>query len=175
MLDPWAEEPAGPRPFAVPYRKGSGEGLVYGGLIAGAIALAVFMTAGEPLYVAVAFVGLAATYYFYPLIETGRPQLGANDDGLYVAGIGFVDWAEIAQLELFRTSVRMIVMNTLIVTLARPLDEAVVKREKRSPWRLAMTRCYTRKSPTRIEIPLHPLRGDADEILARLKAYRPGR
>lgn len=175
MQDPWADENTGPRPFAVGYRKGTGDGLVYGGLFAAALGALAFGMGSGTGFLLLTLAGLAGTYHFYPLVEARRPQLGANEDGLFVAGIGFIDWAEVADLELFRTSVRSIVMNNLIVTLARPLEDAVVKHEKLAPWRALMARCYKRKSPLRLEISLHPMRGDADEIYTRLRAYRPVR
>lgn len=175
MQDPWTDEETGPKPFAVGYRKGSGEGLVYGGLVAAAIGAVAFATGSAAGFLGLSLIGLMTTFYFYPLVETGRPQLGANDDGLFIEGIGFIDWAEIADLELFRTSVRTIVMANLIVTLTRPLEDAVVKPERLATWRRVTSRCYKRQSPVLIEIPLHPLRGDADEVFARLRAYRPAR
>ncbi len=175
MRDPWAQETEGPKPFAVGYRKGTGEGLVYGGLFAAALGGVAIATGSGPAFLVLVAAGLAATFHYYPLVEARRPQLGANGDGLFIEGIGFIDWAEIADLELYRTSVRSIALTNLIVTLTRPLEDAVVRREKQPVWRALMTRSYTRKAPTRLEVPLHTLQGPADEIFARLRAYRPAR
>jgi hypothetical protein len=175
MQDPWADEDSGPKPFAVGYRKGSGEGLVYGGLFIAAIGAMAFLAGSGAGFLVVTAAGLVATFHFYPLVEAGRPQLGANDDGLFIEGIGFIDWAEIAELELFRTSVRSIMMTNLIVTLARPLGDAVIKREKQEWWRVLTTRCYKPTAPQQLLIPLHPLQGEPDEIFKRLRAYRPAR
>ncbi|PTW62181.1 hypothetical protein C8N35_101218 [Breoghania corrubedonensis] len=167
-------EDTGPRPFATGYRSGSGEGPVYGGL-AGAV-LTGFLAAywGDPRLYVLTILALILSFYFFPLVELRRPQLGANDDGLFIAGIGFIAWAEIAHLELFNTAVRQILLSTLIVTLHRPLEEAVAKPEKAVWYRNLMTRAYRRKSKTRIEVPLHPMKGRPEDILGRLRAYRAG-
>ncbi|WP_162901310.1 hypothetical protein [Breoghania sp. L-A4] len=175
MRDPWADETEGPRPFAIGYRKGTGEGLVYGGLFVAGLGGVAVATGSGPAFLVLIAAGLLATFHYYPLVEAGRPKLGANAGGLFIEGIGFIDWAEIADLELYRTSVRSIVLSNLIVTLTRPLEDAVVKREAQPVWRMLMARCYTRKTPTRIEVPLHTMQGDAEEILALLRAYRPAR
>ncbi|MDJ0932373.1 hypothetical protein [Breoghania sp.] len=114
------------------------------------------------------------SFHYFPLVETKRPQLGTNDDGLFVSGIGFIAWAEIARLELFNSAVRQIRLSTLIITLHRPLEEVVAKPEKVAWWRLLMARAYHRKGKTTLRVPLHSLRGAPDEILMRLQAYRPG-
>ncbi|MEI2386544.1 hypothetical protein [Breoghania sp. JC706] len=163
-----------PRPFSTGYRPGSGEGPVYGGL-AGAV-LAGFLAAywGDPRLYVLTALGLILSFYFFPLVELRRPQLGANDDGLFISGIGFIAWAEISHLELFNTAVRQIQLSTLIVTLHRPLEDAVAKPEKTAWYRALMARPYRRKGDTRIDIPLHPLKGTPEEILGRLQAYRAG-
>ncbi len=161
------------RPFAVGYRKGAGEGLVYGGIVAALLAGFVAAYNEEPGLYVISVLALMMSFYYFPLIEKGQPQLGANADGLFVRGIGFIDWAEIAQLEVFKSAVRSIRLSTLIVHLRRPLDDVVAKPEKAPWWRSLMARPYRRKGEDRLEIALHPLQGVPDEVLERLKAFRP--
>lgn len=161
------------RPFAIGYRKGTGEGPVYGGLVAAVLSGFAAAYAGEPRAYVITALALVLAFYSYPQVETGRPQLGANENGLFVAGIGFIAWAEIAHLELFNSSVRQIRLSTLIITLHRPLEAVVSTRENVPWWRLAMARSYRRKGDRRIDVPLHPLQGEPGEVLMRLEAYRP--
>lgn len=173
MADPWQQDPSGPRPFAVGYRKSAGESLVYGGLFLAAVGAAAFALGANPGFLLLAAAGAGSSVHFMPLIERKRPQLGASVDGLYVRGIGFIAWQEIAGFDLFTTSVRSIEMHTLIIELVRPLEEAAVREESRSPWRALMARCYRRRGPKRLEVPLHTLNGPPGEILARLRDFRP--
>ncbi len=161
------------RPFAVGYRKGSGEGLVYGGILAALLAGFVAAYNHEPGLYIISALALMMSFYYFPLIEKGQPQLGANADGLFIGGIGFIGWAEIAQLEVFNTAVRSIRLSTLIVHLHRPLADVVAKPQKAPWWRKPMARPYRRKGDMRIEVALHPLQGAPEQIFERLKAFRP--
>ena len=168
-------EGARPRPFATGYRSGTGEGPVYGGLVAAVLTGFLAAYWGEPRLYVLTVLALILSFYFFPLVEIRRPQLGANDDGLFIAGIGFIAWAEIAHLELFNSAVRQIRLSTLIVTLHRPLEEAVAKPESTAWYRALMTRAYTRKGDKCLKVPLHPMKGTPEEIFGRLQAYLPGR
>lgn len=176
--DPFAElETPGPRPFAVGYKKASGEAIVYGGLLFG-LGFVVLGLFGDikPLAL-LAVVPLVIAFCNYPLIDSKQPQLGANDDGLFVERVGFIDWANIRAMELSRTAVRSIELVTLEIDLTRPLAEAVRKRQVFPLWKTVMVRNWRmRRNPDgtdHLAVRLNTLTGDADEILSRLKAYRP--
>lgn len=165
-----------PRPFAVGYQRGAGEGLVFGAAVAGILCVVAAFLQNSPVPLAGLLPAGLFAYRFYPLIETKRPQLGANIDGLFIEGAGFVDWRAIAQVDLFQSSVRNIRIAALRVTLNRSLEDAVAKPIARPFWRRLMTRSWkVRRWPggDGLEIELHPLAGDPHEILERVRDYLP--
>ncbi|WP_417670714.1 hypothetical protein [Roseibium sp.] len=176
--DPFSEmERQGPQPFAVGYTKASGEAIVYGGLMFGFGFVVLGLFGGMKPMALLAIVPLLIALWHYPLIDTKQPQLGANDDGLFVERIGFIDWGSIRHLELAKTSVRSIELVTLEVDLTRPLAEAVSKRQLYPLWKSVMTRNWRAQrkedGTDHLSVQLNTLNGPPEEILARVKAYRP--
>lgn len=177
--DPFAslEEPEKPAPFALGFDKSSGDALVYGAILLGVILAAVGLFSGQYLIMAGALFPLAIAFWHYPMIDRGVPQIGANNDGLFVERLGFVDWGAISGIELVRTSVRTIRLARLKVSLTRPLEDAIVKPERFPIWKRFMMRNWSsrrREDGTDVlTIELHPLTNDPDTVLARLIAFRP--
>ncbi len=176
--DPFADlETTGPRPFAVGYPKSSGEAIVYGGLLFGAGFVILGLFGGIKPMALLSIIPLLVAFWHYPLIDTGQPQLGANDDGLFVERIGFIDWAAVRNMQIARTSVRSIELITLEIDLTRPLSEAVEKKQLFPLWKSVMTRnwkAFRQPDGTdHLSVRLNTLTGDPDEILDRLRAYRP--
>lgn len=165
-----------PVPFTVGFNRSQSEGLVYGSLLLGLIFAAIGIAGGMPLLAVASLAPIAIAYWHYPMIEKGRPQLGANEDGLYVERIGFIDWAAIRMTDVKRTSVRNIDVIRLDVLLTRPLDNAVVKSQTVPFWKKFMMRNWklTPREHGRelIAVNLHTLAADPDEILTRIRAFK---
>lgn len=175
--DPFVDEaPPGPQPFAVGFRRSSGEALVYGGLLAGAGLLIPGIAFGHQLLSAFAIVPLLVAFWHYPMIDRGYPQLGASAEGLFVERIGFIDWASIRSLELRRTAVRNIELITLAVSLTRPVEEAVSKPQAFPLWKSIMMRNWSARAQpdgnALLLVRLDTLAGSAEDILSRLRTYR---
>ncbi|MBA5776328.1 hypothetical protein H2509_04220 [Stappia sp. F7233] len=165
-----------PRPFAIGYRKGAGEALVYGALVAGLLCVVAAVLHGSGLILLGVLPAGFCAYRFYPMVETRTPQLGANAEGLFVEGIGFIYWQSIAQVDLFQTSVRNIRLAALRVTLNGSLEDSLAKRLERPSVRMLMTRSWkVRRWPggDGLEVELHPLDGDPHEILERVRDFLP--
>ncbi|GAB4516125.1 MAG: hypothetical protein Tsb0019_15330 [Roseibium sp.] len=165
-----------PVPFTVGFNRSQSEGLVYGSLILGLIFAVIGIAGGLPLLTLAALAPLGIAYWHYPMIERGRPQLGANEEGLYVERIGFIDWSAIRMTDVKRTSVRNIELVRLDVLLTRPLDDAVTRAQSFPVWKKFMMRNWKR-SPREhgrelIAINLHTLAADPDEILERIRAFK---
>lgn len=145
--------------------------------------LAVALTAlgvikGLPILIALAAVPAAAAYYNLPLLETGRPRIGAGQYGLFIEGLGLVAWRAIEAIEISETMLRGDVTRDLQLTLKQPVPEALLadwrrrpmaRRFMRLPWKMA--------SKTTIRIPLDILDRPAEEIhgtLLRLWRYYRG-
>lgn len=164
------------RPFAVGYSKGAGEALVYGAVVFAAICAAAAMLQGDARALWGIVPAIVCAYRYYPMVEARRPQLGANGDGLFVAGIGFIDWAAIRQVDLFETSVRNIRLSSLRISLNRTLEEAIARPQDRPVWRAFMTRSWSVKrwpGGDGLEVELHPLAANPHDILSRIAAYKP--
>lgn len=84
-----------PVPFTVGFNRSQSESIVYGSLILGILFAVIGIVGNLPLLALAALAPLAIAFWHYPMIEKGKPQLGANEDGLYVERIGFIDWAAI--------------------------------------------------------------------------------
>lgn len=170
MVDPGDDHRAG-KPLAIGYRSGSGDSLVYGSFMVAALGVLLAFTTEQPWFLILAAGGLWGAYYYHPYIETKRPQLGASQDGLYLERLGFIAWADIADIELFETSVRSIRLHTLKVSLHRPLQESIAKPEKLNPFRVLMTRCWRRTGPATIDIAIHTLEANPNNLLHRLRSF----
>ena len=171
------EEPKGPEPFAVGFRRSSGEAIVYGGLLIGAGMLLPALLTGHQILAACALVPLLTAFWHYPMIDRSHPQLGANGDGLFVERLGFLDWSTIGSLELQRTAVRNIELVTLAIGLNRPVEQAVAKRQAFPLWKNLMLKNWSARSlddgNALLLVRLDTLTGKPDDILSRIRAYRP--
>lgn len=169
-------ETTGPVPFAIGYNRSQGEGLVYGCMLLGLIMVVVGIAAGLPLLSLAALVPLGIAYWHYPMVEKGHPQLGANEDGLFVERIGFINWAAVHEIDIKRTSVRNIILVCLEIQLNCPLKEAIKKDQALPPWKKLMLRNWRcRRNETdrdTVIVNLHTLAADPDEIFQRIRRYK---
>lgn len=176
--DPFAEdEPQGPVPFAIGFRKSSGEAIVFGGALLGAGLLLPALLTGHQLLALSALIPLLTAFWHYPMIDRSHPQLGANGDGLFVERLGFLDWGAVTSLELRRTAVRNIELVTLAIGLTRPVEEAVSKPQAVATWKRLMLRNWTREAKedgnSLLLVRLDTLTGNPEDVLNRIRSYRP--
>lgn len=174
-LDPWDESSqARPEPFATGYAKGAGEGIVYGGA-AVAVGALVFALVGYTVALGVALVAAALAAWFYPTV-TREPQVGAREDGLFVDGIGFLDWSAVSALTLHSTAVRSIMLTKLVIQLNTDMDKAVAKPQRQPFWRSLMMRNWRLKKDAdghpAVVVDLHTLRMPPEQVLSRLRQFR---
>jgi hypothetical protein len=164
-----------PEPFAVGFNRSQSESIVYGSLVLGILFAVIGAVGSLPLLALAALAPLGIAYWHYPMIEKGIPQLGANEDGLYVERIGFIDWAAIGTADIKRTSVRSIELVRLDVLLTRSLEDAVEKAQTVPVWKKFMMRNWKRTRREHgqdlIAINLHTLAADPEEILSRIRAF----
>ena len=146
-------------------------------LVVGAVLLVSGIGSGNTMLTAAALLPLALAFRNYPLIDRSAPQLGANGQGLFVERLGFISWAEIADLNLQQTSVRNMLLDRLIVTLHRPLEDAAVRPHAVPLWKRFMMKNWRHgRSPdgqSCLIIDLHPLTERAESVIDRLSAFLP--
>lgn len=159
-----------PRSFAIGYTPTAGEMFVYGGASLVVIGCIITAVQGHPAALILSVIGLASTFYYRPLMEARRPQLGATMQGLYVERIGVIGWRAIADLEMTETYIRTMRFTKLIVTLKGPLEKVVVQPEQVQTWRRYTCRNWTRKGD-RLEIKLDTLKADPEVVMRRIKAF----
>lgn len=118
-----------------------------------------------PLLAAVGLLPAAVAYYNLPLIEAGRPRIGSGQYGLFIEGLGLVSWQAVDSIETLEVIERGGTSHDLIISLKRPIPEALLadwrsrpllRRAMRLPWRMA--------SKTELRIPLDVLDRPAAEI-----------
>ncbi|GGB51584.1 hypothetical protein GCM10011316_24510 [Roseibium aquae] len=176
-VDPFDGDEAtrGPAPFAIGFERANGTGIVFGAAFLAVVLLAIGLASGQTLLAFAALAPLGIALWHYPMIEKGKPQLGANPDGLFVERIGFIDWGSIRMIDLSRTSVRNIELVKLNVLLNRSLDAAVAQKQKFPFWKTLMMRNWKvsqrEHGRSLLSIDLHTLTHDPDEIVNRIRAY----
>jgi hypothetical protein len=69
---------------------------------------------------------LGFAYHNYPLLEAGRPRLGAGQYGIFAEGLGILSWRAIRKLEIVPVEVRGSMSNELRITLRKPLAQALL-------------------------------------------------
>lgn len=130
---------------------------------------------GSELLLAIGIAALGTAYYFFPLIESGRARLGANQYGIFIEGLGLIGWRSIEKIELIQIAVRTIITYELQITLTQPVERALLADwRKMSIFRLLMRLPWTMGHNNTIRIALEPFAEPADEIertLNRMRRY----
>jgi len=111
---------------------------------------AIFVTAawitGAVYWLLPALAATAFTYYNLPLLETGRPTVGANQYGIFLQAFGLIRWRAIERIELAEIAERAMTIHELQIVLNAPLSSALVvdwreqppyRRLMRLPWRMS--------------------------------------
>jgi hypothetical protein len=124
------------------------------------------------------FLAACGTLYNYPLIETGRPRLGAGQYGVFLEGLGLLEWRAIDRIEIVPDVVRGVALEELEIGLKTPVDRAlIIDWRKRPLWRLAMRLPWKMPNSQLVKITLGVLDRPGAEIqstLARMWRYHRG-
>ncbi len=176
-LDPWQEEQSSAEPFTLGYRKGTGEPVVYGSLLLGAALLGTGIVSGSLIPALASLPVFLSVHWHYPFVDK-RPQIAANETGLYLERLGVLRWSAIAELSLYKTAVRTMEFNQLHIKLKGPIDDCLVKREPQSMPRRAMRKNWRLKqvksnAPV-LEVDLHLLACDPEILLQRTRQFWRG-
>lgn len=116
-----------------------------------------------PLATAIA----AFTYHNLPMLETGRPIVGANQYGIFVQALGLVRWRAIARIDLVPIADRAMISQQLQITLSTPLASALVADWRRQPlYRKLMRRPWRLDRDGRVLVNVEPLDQPAEEVHA---------
>jgi hypothetical protein len=120
---------------------------------------------GALYWVALAVMATGFTYYNIPLLETGRPTIGANQYGIFIQAFGLIRWRAIARIELVQIAERATTVHELQLVLDVPLGSALVADWRKQPvYRLPMRLPWCMDHTGVVRVNLDPFDQPADQI-----------
>jgi hypothetical protein len=123
---------------------------------------AIFVTAswitGALYWLVLAAASAAFTYYNIPLLETGRPTIGANQYGIFLQAFGLIRWRAVERIDIAEIAERAMTVHELQIVLSVPLGSALVVdwRRKQPRWRLLMRLPWRMSHDNIVRVNLEP-------------------
>lgn len=151
--------------YTVAYSRDETQFPVYVTGFAAAVLIAAAFYSGSTIVFALGVAAAGFAYYNFPLLETGRPRLGANQYGVFIEGFGIIHWRAIERIELVPIAVRVMTVHELQIALKLPLGSALIADWRRLPfYRLAMRLPWTMNYNNMIRITVDPFDKEPDDI-----------
>ena len=75
-----------------------------------------------------------AAYHNFPLIETSRPRILANQYGIFIDGLGGFRWSAIDTINLVPIAVRTLTVHEMQLKLRHPLPQSLMVDWRSLPW-----------------------------------------
>jgi hypothetical protein len=136
--------------------------------ITAALALIFFTAAwitGEIYWLALAIAAGGFAYYNIPLLETGRPTIGANQYGIFIQAFGLMRWRAIERIDLTEIAERAMTIHELQIVLNAPLASALVADWRQQPgYRTLMRLPWSMDHNRVVRVSLEPFDRPPDEI-----------
>jgi hypothetical protein len=134
----------------------------------GALAAVFFSAAwisGAIFWLALAAAAAGFTYYNLPLLESGRPTIGANQYGIFIQAFGLIRWRAIGRIDLVPIAERAMTIHELQIALTAPLGSALVADWRRQPfYRLLMRLPWRMDHNGVVRVNVEPFDQPPDEI-----------
>jgi hypothetical protein len=129
----------------------------------------IFLTAswitGALYWLVPAAAAAAFTYYNIPLLETGRPTIGANQYGIFIQAFGLIRWRAIERIDLAEIAERAMTVHELQIALNGTLAAALVADWRKQPaYRLLMRQPWRMDHKGVVRVSLEPFDRQPDEI-----------
>ena len=101
---------------------------------------AIFCTAalltGAPYWLLLAALAAGFTHRNIPLLENGRPTIGANQYGIFIQAFGLIRRRAIERVDFVEIAERAMTLHELQIVLNAPLTSALVADWRKQPsWR----------------------------------------
>jgi hypothetical protein len=130
---------------------------------------AIFCTAawvtGAVYWLALAAAAAGFAYYNVPLLDTGRPTIGANQYGIFIQAFGLIRWRAIERIDLVEIAERAMTLHELQIILGTPLGSALVADWRKQPiYRLPMRLPWRMDHNGVVRVNLEPFDRPPDEI-----------
>ncbi len=163
--------------YTVAYEREEIQFPVYVVAFIGAVLATVGFGIDNVFLIALALLALGFAFYNFPLLETGKPRVGAGQYGIFAEGLGILAWKSIKQIDLVPLDIRGAKSNELLITLCDPLPRALLADWRRRPfYRYLMRMPWGMRKGNVIRIPLDVFDRPADEIMMSferiMKFYR---
>jgi hypothetical protein len=130
-----------------------------------AIFCTVTFVTGALYWLALAALAAGFTYYNIPLLETGRPTIGANQYGLFIQAFGLIRWRAIERIDLVEIAERAMTVHELQIVLNAPLSSALVVDWRKQPsWRWLMRLPWRMSHTNMVRINVEPFDQPPDMI-----------
>lgn len=161
--------------YSVAYSRDDIEFPVYVAAALAAILLATAYVTGQLTWLALGIAAAGFTYYNLPLLETGRPTIGANQYGIFIQSFGLLRWRAIDGIELVPVAERAATVHELKIMLGTPLGSALIADWRRRPlYRSLMRLPWSMDHNNVVRVNVEPFDQAPDEIhrtLVRMWRY----
>jgi hypothetical protein len=132
----------------------------------GAVMATIGVAIDNIFLIALSLFAFGFAYYNFPLLETGKPRIGAGQYGIFAEGLGIIAWRSIKHIEVVPIEVRGSVSNELRIMLDDPIDRALIADWRKRPfYRFLMRVPWIAAPGDIIRIPLDVFDRPADEIM----------
>lgn len=151
--------------YSVTYNRDEIQFPVY--VVAGlaAILLASAWVSGQTLWLVLGAAAAGVAYYNFPLLETWRPTLGANQYGIFIQGFGLIRWRAIDRIEIMEIAERANTVHELQIGLNMVLSKALVADWRKLPFYRSLMRLpWSMGQSNVVRINLEPFDEPPDEI-----------
>ena len=140
-----------------------------------AACLAAAWVTGLAIWLALGAAGAGIVYYNFPLLETKRMQIGANEYGVFIRDFGIIRWRAVDRIDLVPIALRALTFHELHIALSLPLGSALVADWRRVPLHRSLMRLqWSMTHNNVIRVRVDPLEQPPDEIhrvLVRMWRY----
>jgi hypothetical protein len=120
---------------------------------------------GQTLWLILGAAAAGVTYYNYPLLETRRPTLGANQYGIFIQGFGLIRWRAIDRIDIIEIAERANTLHELQIGLNMLLSSALVADWRKLPFYRSLMRLpWSMGQSNVVRINLEPFSEAPDEI-----------
>ena len=120
---------------------------------------------GLTIWLALGVAAAGFAYYNIPLLETGRPTMGANQYGIFIQAFGLIRWRAIDKIDLISIAERDTTINEIQIGLKVTLSSALVTDWRKQPFYRSLMRLPWSMTPANvIRVRLDTFNHPADEI-----------
>ncbi len=151
--------------YTVGYSRDETQFPVYVVVLASAFLLTAAFYTGITWLLALAVAAAGWAYYNFPLLEPNKPQIGANEYGIFVCDFGIIRWSAVGRIDMVPIAERVLTVHELQIVLKQPLGKALVTDWRSMPfWRSLMRLPWTMTHDNVVRVRVDSFDQPPDEI-----------